>query len=308
MVLGVALSGLGHVAMAEPEGKLASDVIQRVVFARFDRFAACYDAAAGRDHRLSVRLSIAFVIAPDGAVTEAHEVEPPIADGMGGCIVREFGALQFPPPEGGAVHVTFPMVFGIPAEPSQEPHPLVRFEPEGPDLTLMRGAGQTMAYRTYNFRHVTYFEAGKERRYVAVCEGPCLADLAPGDYDLALQWERRKPVPAGRVSIVGPVALRGEYKDRFARRVVGGFVGFGALIGGFVMIFAASGSPASDAALLGGGISVIVGGGVGGAILAMQDDQARIIVTPLTLPPTTDGSPGAPHAMSSHGAGLTLRF
>jgi hypothetical protein len=109
-------------------GRLAPELIQKIVRAKSDVFQACYEHALRNDSTLRGRVSVSFVIARDGSVSEANDADrsPPTAfawglpealrgpllpEAVSRCVVAGFLTLSFPPPEGGIVTVGYPLVF-----------------------------------------------------------------------------------------------------------------------------------------------------------------------------------------------------
>lgn len=92
-------------------GGLPADVIQRVVRENFGRLRLCYESALDREAPLSARVTVAFLIAPDGRVPFANVVDANVSRAVWECVASAFTGIQFPAPEGGAVRVTYPIVF-----------------------------------------------------------------------------------------------------------------------------------------------------------------------------------------------------
>lgn len=98
---------------ARVSGRLPAEVIQRVVRQNFGRFRGCWSPDQLARDSTGGRVSVAFVIGLDGAVSSASLVETAydLPPGVRSCVVRQFGGLSFPAPEGGIVRVTYPIVF-----------------------------------------------------------------------------------------------------------------------------------------------------------------------------------------------------
>jgi hypothetical protein len=93
-------------------GRLPPEVIQRIARQAFGRFRACYEAGLKRTPSLAGRVSVRFVIGRDGKVANAGNGGSDLPDSaVVSCVVREFGGLSFPEPEGGIVTVTYPILF-----------------------------------------------------------------------------------------------------------------------------------------------------------------------------------------------------
>lgn len=98
-------------------GRLPPEVIQRIVRQSFGRFRLCYEAALRGKPTLGGRLAVKFTIDKAGAtVSPTIDASSDLADdSMRACVVRAFGSLSFPSPEGGTVTVVYPMIFAPPA-------------------------------------------------------------------------------------------------------------------------------------------------------------------------------------------------
>ncbi len=110
----------GHVAKApvmrtpsfDSNGRLPAEVIQRVVRQNFGRFRLCYENGLRTNPGLTGRVATKFVIGRDGAVASAQDGGSDIPNQeVVRCVVRSFGNLSFPQPEGGIATVTYPIVF-----------------------------------------------------------------------------------------------------------------------------------------------------------------------------------------------------
>jgi hypothetical protein len=90
-------------------GKLPAEVIQRIVRQNFGRFRMCYEDGLRTNPNLQGRVAIKFVIDHDGGVAMASDAGSDLPDqGVVQCIVRGFGNLSFPQPQGGIVKVVYP--------------------------------------------------------------------------------------------------------------------------------------------------------------------------------------------------------
>ncbi len=110
----------GHVShVREPRdgitvanGRLAAEVIRRIVRLNNGRFRACYEGALQADPGLQGRVTVKFVIDRTGAVALAADGGSDIPDeGVRRCVVSSFLSLSFPSPENGNVTVVYPIVF-----------------------------------------------------------------------------------------------------------------------------------------------------------------------------------------------------
>jgi hypothetical protein len=93
-------------------GRLPPEVIRRIVRQNFGRFRLCYENGLRSNPSLQGLVSTRFVIDRSGAVASAadHGSDLPSASTVS-CVVRGFGNLSFPKPEGGIVSVVYPIVF-----------------------------------------------------------------------------------------------------------------------------------------------------------------------------------------------------
>jgi hypothetical protein len=108
---------------AQANGRLAPEVIQRVVRQNFGHFRACYERGLTKNASLSGRIAVRFVIQEDGTVRDPPEhTGSTLADrDVSSCLLREFGKLSFPKPDGGIVTVVYPLVLS-----SDDPPPSAR--------------------------------------------------------------------------------------------------------------------------------------------------------------------------------------
>lgn len=94
------------------EGRMPPEVIQRIVRQSFGRFRLCYENGLRHNASLEGKVAVKFVIGRDGAVSAASDGGSDIGDGaMVDCVVRAFGNLSFPQPEGDVVKVVYPIIF-----------------------------------------------------------------------------------------------------------------------------------------------------------------------------------------------------
>jgi hypothetical protein len=93
-------------------GRLPPEVIQRIVRQNFGRFRLCYENGLRTNPNLQGRVAVKFVIDRSGAVSTASDGGSDLPDqGVVSCVVRGFGNLSFPQPEGGIVTVVYPIIF-----------------------------------------------------------------------------------------------------------------------------------------------------------------------------------------------------
>ncbi len=93
-------------------GRLPPEVIQRIVRQNFGRFRLCYENGLRQNPNLQGRVAVKFVIDRSGAVSTASDGGSDLPDAsVVSCVVRGFGNLSFPQPEGGIVTVVYPVIF-----------------------------------------------------------------------------------------------------------------------------------------------------------------------------------------------------
>lgn len=107
----IALPMDGPQATSGAQGRLPPDVIRAKVRAVYPRIKSCYEAGRGRHPHLAGRVTLHFAIGMDGKardVTVSHN-ELPDCGAVVRCMVEEFGKVDFPPPQGGIVTVSYPI-------------------------------------------------------------------------------------------------------------------------------------------------------------------------------------------------------
>jgi hypothetical protein len=93
-------------------GRLPPEVIQRIVRQNFGRFRLCYENGMRNNPNLQGRVTVKFIIDRSGAVSMTADGGSDLPDqGVVQCVVRGFGNLSFPQPEGGMVTVVYPIMF-----------------------------------------------------------------------------------------------------------------------------------------------------------------------------------------------------
>jgi beta-lactamase regulating signal transducer with metallopeptidase domain len=95
------------------EGRIAPELIQNIVRANFGRFRKCYEGGLANKPKLAGIVSVSFVIGLDGTTSLADGKESTLPDkDVVDCVVRAFGNMAYPRPEGGIVRVVYPIQFG----------------------------------------------------------------------------------------------------------------------------------------------------------------------------------------------------
>ena len=203
----------------------------------------------------------------------------------------------------------------IPSPPEQAPDPprpprwrydhhhffgeaLVRFDSDAPGVQLLVHAGVVPFERHYwGYHYGGWYHRGYAPVYSPVCEGPCAVPMPPGHYRFALAKDGGPLVPIDfPVLIRGPAEIRGHYVDRSGTRTAGVLVGIGGTLAGVVMLAASEGHErvcdnfgacyqrsTTDGTLVAGGIGVLLGSIIVGAVLVSQRDEATISVRPLVM-------------------------
>jgi hypothetical protein len=93
-------------------GNIPAEVIQRIVRQNFGRFRNCYEDGLRVNPALTGRVAVAFIIDRKGEVSMARDGGSDLSDPhVVSCVVRAFGNLSFPQPEGGIVTVIYPILF-----------------------------------------------------------------------------------------------------------------------------------------------------------------------------------------------------
>jgi type IV secretory pathway VirB10-like protein len=98
--------------LGKPGGQIEPEIIQRVIRANFGRFRLCYENGLRNCPNLQGRVAVRFVIDIDGSVKQPRDAGSDHADAsVTACVVEAFREIRFPPPEGGTVMVTYPILF-----------------------------------------------------------------------------------------------------------------------------------------------------------------------------------------------------
>lgn len=93
-------------------GRLPAEIIQRVVHQNYGRFRLCYDSGLRTNPSLAGRVAVKFIIDRTGAVSMSADSGSDLPDrAVVSCVVRAFGNLSFPAPEGGIVTIAYPFRF-----------------------------------------------------------------------------------------------------------------------------------------------------------------------------------------------------
>jgi hypothetical protein len=105
-------SPAGRARPAASRGRRAPEKIQRIVREKFGRFRLCYESGLATNSELRGRVTVKFVIERDGTVSTTEDADSDLPDAkVVACVVKGFGTLRFPPPDGGIVTVVYPIMF-----------------------------------------------------------------------------------------------------------------------------------------------------------------------------------------------------
>jgi tetratricopeptide (TPR) repeat protein len=97
-------------AAATGTGRLPGELIRRIVRQHQASFRSCYEAGLARHPDLNGRVVTRFVIATDGKVSDVAIPSADLPDcRVIACIRNAFSELEFPPPKGGIVTVSYPL-------------------------------------------------------------------------------------------------------------------------------------------------------------------------------------------------------
>jgi hypothetical protein len=90
--------------------RLPAEVIQRGVRARYSKVRACYERVLARDPNATGLTTTRFVIDRQGKVSSAQTtITGNLPPEMKACVEAMFLSLEFDPPDGGIVTVTYPI-------------------------------------------------------------------------------------------------------------------------------------------------------------------------------------------------------
>jgi hypothetical protein len=112
------------VQMAPPavSGRIAPELIQRIVRQSFGHFRLCYENGLRSNPNLAGRVSVRFIIDRSGRVTSVSNAGSDLPDSaVVSCVVRSFSGMSFPEPENGIVSVTYPISFAPGSRLAQQP-------------------------------------------------------------------------------------------------------------------------------------------------------------------------------------------
>lgn len=99
-------------------GRLAPEVIQRVVRQNYGRFRLCYENGLRANPTLMGKVVARYTIDATGKTVDVKDGGSTLADAaVVQCVLRGFGNFVYPKPDGGVVVVSYPILFepGTPA-------------------------------------------------------------------------------------------------------------------------------------------------------------------------------------------------
>jgi hypothetical protein len=95
----------------KPSGRLAPEIIQKVIRASYPKFRACYEEGLKMTENLGGRVTVRFDVEADGTVIRYEPVCTSLPDPrVVSCIAQHFTGLKFPKPTGGSVRVVYPIM------------------------------------------------------------------------------------------------------------------------------------------------------------------------------------------------------
>jgi hypothetical protein len=102
--------GTSILEVASSSGHLAPEKIRDVMRRQQASVSDCFDAHLERHPAFQGKVTLLFVIEADGRVSDTSVVQSDFADcEVTQCLCAHFAGLSFPPPEGGAVMVQYPI-------------------------------------------------------------------------------------------------------------------------------------------------------------------------------------------------------
>jgi hypothetical protein len=173
------------------------------------------------------------------------------------------------------------------------------------------GMGMGMGYGGYRggaMMPSSAFTSVHGRSYGRVCTAPCEATVPAGSYSMALTKGNGAPVEVEEmVQVSGPSTLQGTYTSYAALRTAGTIVSIASVLGGGFLVFTSfdrvekcDGAgcrqeiDVDSTKLIVGGV-VLIGGAIGGGIMAGKSDEATVRV----LPAASGALPGRATAWGS---------
>jgi Ca-activated chloride channel family protein len=172
-------------------GRLAPELIQRIVRSNYGRFRLCYEQGLVRNPSLEGRVVVRFIIDQSGSVAHATNSGSTLPDSqVVQCVVQAFPRLSFPEVEGGTVTVVYPILFSPGDAP---PSPAAWAIPEPIQLDPAVHRAQDDSWRQAESKHLETLRAavqkddGSRRAHARLVRGL----LQRGKFDEALAEARR---------------------------------------------------------------------------------------------------------------------
>jgi hypothetical protein len=98
-------------SLVESRGRLAPQVIELVVERELSLLRGCYASALERSAGAAGQINVRFVIDASGRVTQARAEHTSLPDcDAVRCVLDVFRGLRFPEPDGGGLHVLYPVL------------------------------------------------------------------------------------------------------------------------------------------------------------------------------------------------------
>jgi Ca-activated chloride channel family protein len=178
-------------------GRIAPEIIQRIVRSNYGRFRQCYEQGLARNPSLEGRVVVRFIIDQSGRVAHAANSGSTLPDSqVVQCVVQGFTRFSFPEIAGGTVTVVYPILFspgdGPPAPGAWVPTGAApRPEPAHVDPVVHRA--QDDSWRQAESKHLETLRAavqkdeGSRRAHARLVRGL----LQRGKFDEALTAARR---------------------------------------------------------------------------------------------------------------------
>jgi TonB family protein len=92
---------------------LSTDTIKKVIKKHYNQYKYCYEKQLVQNPKLEGKVTLKFVIAADGKVSEASVIETTIkSKPLQACMIKAAKRMLFPKPRGGGiVVVNYPFLF-----------------------------------------------------------------------------------------------------------------------------------------------------------------------------------------------------
>ena len=142
-------------------GRLAPELIQRIVRSNYGRFRLCYEQGLARNPSLEGRVVVRFLIDQSGSVAHAANSGSTLPDSqVVQCVVQAFPRLSFPEVEGGTVTVVYPILFS-PGDSPPSPAAWATPEPIHADPVVHRA--QDDSWRQAESKHLETLRAAVQK-------------------------------------------------------------------------------------------------------------------------------------------------